>query len=122
MFGRKNGTPAQSPSAEKLGIYIHIPFCRSKCDYCDFYSLAGKEARMDAYQKALLAHLAETAPLAKGIPVDTVYFGGGTPSYLGEARLSRILDTVLRLYSVCDTAEITLEANPDSAGDPAVLK
>jgi len=114
MFGRKNGTPAQSPSAEKLGIYIHIPFCRSKCDYCDFYSLAGKEARMDAYQKALLAHLAETAPLAKGIPVDTVYFGGGTPSYYGEKRLREILAFIRKQYQLERDAEITMEANPDS--------
>ena len=55
---------------DKLGIYIHIPFCRSKCDYCDFYSLSGREGRMDHYQKALLAHLRETAPLTQGIPVD----------------------------------------------------
>ena len=59
----------QTGQADKLGIYIHIPFCRSKCDYCDFYSLAGREDRMDAYQKALLAHIRETAPLAQGIPV-----------------------------------------------------
>ena len=52
--------------AEKLGLYIHIPFCRSKCDYCDFYSLAGREDRMDDYQKALLAHMKETAPLTRG--------------------------------------------------------
>ena len=65
---------------EKLGIYIHIPFCRSKCDYCDFYSLSGREDRMDDYQKALLAHIKETAPFAKGYQVDTIYFGGGTPS------------------------------------------
>ena len=50
--------------ADKLGIYIHIPFCRSKCDYCDFYSLAGRDDRMDQYQKALLSHIKETAPLA----------------------------------------------------------
>ena len=65
------------PMPAPLGLYIHIPFCKSKCVYCDFYSLAGREDRMDAYQKALLAHIRETAPLAQGIPVDTVYFGGG---------------------------------------------
>ena len=58
----------------QLGLYIHIPFCRSKCDYCDFYSLAGREERMDAYQKALLTHLKETAPQTKGYVVDTIYF------------------------------------------------
>ncbi len=77
--------------ADKLGIYIHIPFCRSKCDYCDFYSLAGREDRMDHYQKALLAHMRETAPLAQGYPVDTIYFGGGTPSYYGAKRLKELL-------------------------------
>ena len=54
MLGHKR---PQSPARDKVGIYIHIPFCRSKCDYCDFYSLAGREDRMDAYQKALLSHL-----------------------------------------------------------------
>ena len=80
--------------AEKLGLYVHIPFCRSKCDYCDFYSLAGKEGRMDDYQKALLAHMKETAPLTRGWQVDTVYFGGGTPSFYGEKRLREVLKTV----------------------------
>ena len=62
--------------AEKISLYVHIPFCRSKCDYCDFYSLAGKEDRMDDYQKALIKHLKETAPYVKGYPVESIYFGG----------------------------------------------
>ena len=105
-----------------LGLYLHIPFCRQKCVYCDFYSLAGNEARMDEYTEALCAHLEQWSPRAADYTVDTVYVGGGTPSYLGADRLSRILETVLRLYSVCETAEITFEANPDSAGDPAILR
>ena len=100
-----------------LGLYIHIPFCKAKCAYCDFYSLAHSEEKMDAYMAALLRHLEEVAPRAAGMQVDTVYFGGGTPSYLGAARLCRILQTVLRRYGVARDAEITLEANPDSAGD-----
>lgn len=100
-----------------LGLYIHIPFCKAKCAYCDFYSLAHSEEKMDAYMAALLRHLEEVAPRAAGMQVDTVYFGGGTPSYLGAARLCRILQTVLRRYGVTRDAEITLEANPDSAGD-----
>ena len=86
----------QTGQADKLGIYIHIPFCRSKCDYCDFYSLAGREDRMDAYQKALLAHIRETAPLAQGIPVDTVYFGVGTPSWYGARRIQELLSAYLQ--------------------------
>lgn len=109
MSGRK-GKPA-------LGLYIHIPFCKAKCAYCDFYSLAHSEEKMDAYMAALLRHLEEVAPRAAGMQVDTVYFGGGTPSHLGAARLCRILQTVLRRYDVARDAEITLEANPDSAGD-----
>ena len=114
MSGRK-GKPA-------LGLYIHIPFCKAKCAYCDFYSLAHSEEKMDAYTAALLRHLEEVAPRAAGMQVDTVYFGGGTPSYLGTARLIRILQTVQRRYDVTRDAEITLEANPDSAGDWRALR
>ena len=104
-----------SDRPDKLGIYIHIPFCRSKCDYCDFYSLAGQEDRMDAYQKALLAHLRETAPVASSFSVDTVYFGGGTPSFYGAKRLKELLNVVKKLFHLEKDAEITFEANPDSA-------
>ena len=100
--------------ADKLGIYVHIPFCRSKCDYCDFYSLAGQEREMDRYQKALLAHMRETAPLAQGIPVDTIYFGGGTPSFYGAKRIRELLTHLHKLFQVEKDAEITVECNPDS--------
>ena len=105
-----------------LGLYIHIPFCRQKCVYCDFYSLSGQESLMEDYTNALCAHLAETAPFAAGHTVDTIYFGGGTPSYLGEKLLTRILKTILKKYRVDRGAEITLEANPDSASDRKALK
>ena len=100
--------------AEKLGIYIHIPFCRSKCDYCDFYSLAGQEGRMDDYQKALLAHMKETAPQTRGWQIDTVYFGGGTPSFYGEKRLRELLRLIGKRFDLAKDAEITVECNPDS--------
>lgn len=106
--------PAERPA---LGLYVHIPFCKAKCAYCDFYSLAHSEEKMDAYTAALVRHLEEVAPRAAGMQVDTVYFGGGTPSYLGVSRLTRLLQTVLRRYDVARGAEITLETNPDSAGD-----
>ena len=108
--------------SKPLGLYIHIPFCRQKCGYCDFYSLSGSEERMDAYCKALLAHLTETAPQAAKHSVDTVYFGGGTPSLLGEKRLREILKCIDKRYHVTKDAEITLEANPDSAGDWRALR
>lgn len=109
-------------AVKPLGLYIHIPFCKQKCAYCDFYSLSGSESRMDDYTDALCAHLAETAPFAAGHTVDTVYFGGGTPSYLGEKRLIQILKVIFKKYRVAKDAEITLEANPDSAGDWKALK
>ena len=110
----------QEKAPEALGIYIHIPFCRSKCAYCDFYSLAGAEARMGEYQKALLAHMRETAPLAGGYAADTVYFGGGTPSLYGEKNLAQLLASLRKLFRVARDAEITLEANPDSVARPAL--
>jgi len=105
-----------------LGLYIHIPFCKQKCAYCDFYSLSSREDRMEDYTEALCAHIEASAPSAAGHRVDTVYFGGGTPSFLGEARLSRILEAVTSCYHLSEDAEITLEANPDSAGDPESLR
>ena len=100
--------------ANTFGIYIQIPFCKSKCDYCDFYSLAGQEEQMDRYQRALLTHLRSFGPRMKGWVADTVYFGGGTPSYYGEKRLREILSLIQRLFTVSRQAEITVECNPDS--------
>ena len=108
-------------TSRTLGLYVHIPFCAAKCAYCDFYSLPRSEEKMDAYVDALCRHLEEIAPRAAGYTVDTVYFGGGTPSYLGARRLIRLLRVIRRRYRVAPDAEITLEANPDSAGDKRAL-
>ena len=105
-----------------LGLYIHIPFCRAKCAYCDFYSLARSEGRMDDYVRALAAALRRGAARAAGYAVDTVYFGGGTPSYLGAFRLAALLDAVTESYAVERDAEITFEANPESARDASALR
>ena len=102
-----------------LGIYIHVPFCKQKCVYCDFYSLPRREDQMDAYVSALRAQLAEAD--FSGYEADTVYFGGGTPSYLGPRRLTALLEAASAACSIAPGAEITLEANPDSAGDPDAL-
>ena len=97
-----------------LGLYIHIPFCASKCAYCDFYSVAGAESLMDRYTSAVERHIAEWSPQLAGYLIDTVYFGGGTPSYFGAARLISILDALKKQGRLLKEAEITLEANPDS--------
>ena len=98
----------------RLGIYIHIPFCASKCGYCDFYSLAGCDNMMPEYHKALLAHIAESASGIKNYEVDSVYFGGGTPSYYGAERIGEIFDLLKRNGNVRLDAEVTVECNPDS--------
>ena len=105
-----------------LGLYIHIPFCKSKCIYCDFYSLPNAGEEMDRYVSALCRQLAEVAPRTRAHEVDTVYFGGGTPSCLGVKRLKRILKAVDKHYRIAKRVEITLEANPDSAGDWKALR
>lgn len=97
-----------------LGVYIHIPFCASKCGYCDFYSLAGCGKMMGKYQEALEKHIAESASTFSRFFIDTVYFGGGTPSYFGARRLCSIFNTLKRSGRVLKTAEVTVEVNPDS--------
>ena len=97
-----------------LGLYVHIPFCRSKCDYCDFYSLAGQDDRMDDYQRALLQHIAETGPLAKKQIVNSIYIGGGTPTWYGEKRLLELLAALKKQFTLAKDVEVTLEGNPDS--------
>ncbi len=97
-----------------LGIYIHIPFCASKCGYCDFYSLAGCDKLMPKYYNALLQHIREAGPQLREYYTDTVYFGGGTPSYYGARRLCDIFNALKRNGLVYKSAEVTVEANPDS--------
>ena len=110
LFARKNKTP--------LGIYVHVPFCRSKCDYCDFYSLTAKDDRlMDGYLHAVCSHIREAGALAPNYLVDTVYFGGGTPSFFGADGMAAILTTIRKSFDVAGDAEITFEANPDSISD-----
>ena len=105
-----------------LGIYIHVPFCRSKCQYCDFYSRPCPEkAEIHRYIKAICAHIKETGPQAPGYRVDTVYFGGGTPSLLSPDALAAILTAVRQSFDVSPRAEITFEANPDSV-TPRLLR
>ena len=103
-----------------LGLYIHIPFCKAKCVYCDFYALPHGEDRMDAYTDALCAHLTEAAPLAASHTVDTVYFGGGTPSLCAPEAIAGLLDHAATLFDCTAAEETTLEANPDDL-TPAYL-
>ncbi|HZJ20463.1 MAG TPA: radical SAM protein, partial [Pricia sp.] len=94
------------------GIYIHIPFCKQACHYCDFHfstAMGKKEAMVSALQKELLLRKDEFNDEV----VETIYFGGGTPSVLTIIELQFIIDAVYSNYEVSDCPEITLEANPD---------
>ena len=107
LFTRKNKKP--------LGIYIHVPFCRSKCQYCDFYSVTTKEHKLlDQYRKAVCEHIREAGAQAPDYVVDTIYFGGGTPSFYGAEGMAAILTAIRKNFQVSASAEITFEANPDS--------
>ena len=95
-----------------LGVYVHIPFCRHKCLYCDFPSYSGLDCYMAGYVPALCREIAAT-PYA-GKPVDTIYIGGGTPSILSAPSMEAIVRTLRPPFAVTGDAEITIEANPES--------
>ena len=94
------------------GIYLHIPFCKTRCIYCDFYSTTRSELKT-RYVHALCRELEIRKEYLTGEPVETIYFGGGTPSQLEEADFKRIFETIQENYGMEHCREITLEANPD---------
>jgi len=94
------------------GIYIHIPFCQAKCAYCDFVSFAGLEHLHAPYIQALLREIELKSPAWAGIPFDTLYLGGGTPSILSPAQIGHLLEACRHHFQVLPESEITLEANP----------
>lgn len=94
------------------GIYLHIPFCKLRCIYCDFYSTTQSNQK-EAFIKALCQELIERKSYLNQAPIQTIYFGGGTPSQLAERDFEQIFQTIHAHFQVEEGAEITLEANPD---------
>ena len=94
------------------GIYIHTPFCKRRCIYCDFFSTTQSEKK-PAYVHALCQELDLRKNYLEGEDIETIYLGGGTPSQLSQKELEEIFSTLYNIYKVKDNAEITLEANPD---------
>ena len=94
------------------GIYIHIPFCKRRCIYCDFFSTTQSEKK-PTYVHALCQELDMRKDYLEGEDIETIYLGGGTPSQLSQEELEEIFSTIYHIYKVKDDAEITLEANPD---------
>ncbi|MDR3588561.1 MAG: radical SAM family heme chaperone HemW [Negativicutes bacterium] len=108
----KKTEAAWNESRPNLGVYIHIPFCRRKCLYCDFPSSAGMESLMEDYTTALCREITGKGGILSAHAVDTVYFGGGTPSLLPLRQLERVVSCLQRCCRLEAGAEVTLEANP----------
>lgn len=98
---------------KELGIYIHIPFCKQKCKYCDFISYSNKEEKIKEYIKALQKEIQiKLKKYQKEYLVDTIYLGGGTPSYIEPEQIEDIIKTVKNIIQMKENAEITIEVNP----------
>ena len=102
------------------GLYIHVPFCAKRCLYCDFFS--NTEMRYKApYLAALVREMALRAPYLSGEPIETIYFGGGTPSQLSASDFQLLFEAIQRYFTLSSDREITLEANPDALS-PAYIR
>lgn len=100
---------------KKLSIYVHIPFCKQKCLYCDFLSAPASIQEQEVYIKALVREIEKEAPKYKNYIVDTIFFGGGTPSLLDPKQVSLLMKALKDNYRVEKNAEITIECNPATA-------
>ena len=94
------------------GIYIHIPFCKQRCTYCDFYTEVAPQF-IPTYIDSLIKELQFRKDYLNNAPIDTIYFGGGTPSILNFDQFKAIFDVIYKLFTIADHPEITFEANPD---------
>ena len=95
------------------GIYIHIPFCKNKCSYCDFHFSTSYQAYYQQMISCIVEELITRKKTVENDEIQTIYFGGGTPSLLLEADLKKIVDTIYKHYNITENPEVTLEANPD---------
>ena len=107
-------TPDKTPAARPLALYVHWPFCVSKCPYCDFNSHVRESVDQQAWRDALLADLAHEAAALPGRTLGSIFFGGGTPSLMPPATVAAILDAAQTHWTPAPDIEITLEANPSS--------
>ncbi len=104
--------PAPLPADAPAGIYVHVPFCRHICPYCDFNTYAGQEERIPAYVAAVVREMELRSGETAGAP--TLYFGGGTPSLLLPEQVARVVEAAARYQGLRPDAEVSLEANPET--------
>ena len=98
-----------------ISLYVHIPFCLRKCRYCDFLSAPQTDIDRERYVKALIREIKTQKDCPAGRPVDTVFFGGGTPSVLSADQIGRIIDALREVFLILPDAEVSLETNPGTA-------
>jgi len=103
------------------GLYIHIPFCKRKCNYCNFYSIASRKKAV-GFTPLLIRELELRKDFLKDQVIDTIYFGGGTPSVLTTTEIQFLIDAVYENFSVAALPEITLEANPDDLSKERIIE
>lgn len=110
-----NANPIDTPHPASLGLYIHWPFCRKKCPYCDFNSHVREGVEVAAWQRLLLTEMAHFARMTGRRPLKSIFFGGGTPSLMPPSLVEALIDGAARHWEFDDRIEITLEANPTSS-------
>jgi oxygen-independent coproporphyrinogen-3 oxidase len=103
---------AQAVCDAELSLYVHIPFCKYRCSYCDFATFAGQDEQISAYFDALLAEVRLRADHERVRNARTLFFGGGTPSHVPPAQIERIMERLAQAYTFAPEMEITLESNP----------
>lgn len=116
---------------KNIGIYVHIPFCKQKCKYCDFVSFANKENMVEEYFNCLLMEIEEKSKdynveiingIKQKLGVNTIYIGGGTPSFANEKFIEQVLNKIKECFKVLKTAEITIEVNPGTVTEEKLKK
>lgn len=115
MAANGDSRPDSGTAAATGGVYIHIPFCKTKCMYCDFYSVANRESAMDRLVDCLLREIRSAGDAPPSWQVDTLFIGGGTPSLLTPLHLEQLIAALDQAFGLNELVEFTLEANPGEA-------
>lgn len=105
---------------KRLGVYVHIPFCVRKCNYCDFLSFSSSLQQQNNYTHALVKEIKMQKELSRDYIVDSIFFGGGTPSILSVENITSIMEALFRTFEMEPTAEISIECNPGTADEDLI--
>ncbi len=120
LTGTTPSLPYPQHLPDALSVYIHVPFCQKRCMYCDFATFTGQDHQMPAYVDALMTEIERRTSGLGRPPVQTVFFGGGTPSLLSPELFSRIMSTLERCFTLDPRSEITMEANPGTLDETSL--